>query len=70
MNNLENINGGYPPIQMVVFKDQKSSEKKFSKERAMSSSSNNVNIRNIIKTKKTENILNNKKNDLEIIDSL
>lgn len=65
---MENINGGFPPIKIIKFKEEEK-KKEFSKERGFSNNINNVNIQNIIKSKK-ENIISKKKEELEIIESL
>lgn len=67
---MENINGGFPPIKMEN-KVAKTSDKEkvFVKERGFTSNLSNVNIQNIIKSKK-ENIIKEKKDDLEIVESL
>ena len=65
---MENINGGFPPIKLKnnLIKNE---EKKFTKERGFSSNLSNVNIQNIIKSKK-ESIIKSKKEDLEVVDTL
>ena len=66
MDNLDNINGGLPPIQLIKFKETKKKEDKtLVKERGFTS--NTVSIHNIIKTKK-EDVILNKEKELEIID--
>lgn len=66
MDNLDNINGGFPPIQLIKFKETKKKEDKtLVKERGFTS--NTVSIHNIIKTKK-EDVILNKEKELEIID--
>ena len=66
---MENINGGFPPIKIEGNKSKINNDKEFVKERGFTSNLNNVNIQNIIKSKK-ENIIKKKKEDLEIVDSL
>jgi hypothetical protein len=65
---MENINGGFPPIKIIKFKKEEK-KKEFSKERGFSNNINNVNIQNIIRSKK-KNIISKKKEEIEIIESL
>jgi hypothetical protein len=65
-------NGGFPPL--ILKKSKKSSNKNNNKERTIAADiKTNVNIRQILQTNNTENILDTikqKKDDLEEVDSL
>ena len=75
MEKYENINGGFPPINLQEIKKDNRKNTPITKEgaikeRAFSANSlNNVNIQNIIKSKK-ENFIKSKDDTLDIIDSL
>ena len=71
MDKYENINGGFPPINLQETKKEDVKKNiSIKKERAFSANSlNNVNIQNIIKSKK-ENFIKSKDETLDIIDSL
>ena len=71
MEKYENINGGFPPINLQeTIKENIKKDISIKKERAfLANSLNNVNIQNIIKSKK-ENFIKSKDDTLDIIDSL
>lgn len=69
MNNLMNVNGGFPPIKIINLKKIEKNEKEdlFTKERGFENST--VNIQNIISSKKDE-FLKKKEENIEIVDSI
>lgn len=69
MDNFENVNGGFPPIKVEsINKNSIKKEKKFEKERGFTNTLNNVNIQNIIKSKK-EDFIKSKEDTIDIVES-
>ena len=69
MNNFININGGFPPIQIINNNknNKKDSTKQFVKDRSFTSTS--VNIINIISSKKAD-FIKQKEQNLDIVETL
>ena len=71
MNNFININGGFPPIQIINNNNNKNnkkdSTKQFVKDRSFTSTS--VNIINIISSKKAD-FIKQKEQNLDIVETL
>lgn len=67
MNNFININGGFPPIQIINDTNNKINKDIFAKERGFVNTS--VNIINIISSKKNE-FIKQKKQNIDIVNSL
>lgn len=66
MNISRTPNGGFPPIFLKNNEKSKNNKERFI-------ASNNINIRQILQTKNTKNILDKTKvdnNDLEVVDDL
>ncbi len=69
MDNFENVNGGFPPIKVEsTNKNNIKKEKKFEKERGFTNTLNNVNIQNIIKSKKKD-FIKSKEDTIDIVES-
>lgn len=70
MDKYQNINGGFPPINLQEIKKDNIKKEDSIKERAFTPNSlNNVNIQNIIKSK-NKDFIKEKESKLDIIESL
>lgn len=70
MDKYQNINGGFPPINLQEIKKDNIKKADSIKERAFTPNSlNNVNIQNIIKSK-NKDFIKEKESKLDIIESL
>jgi hypothetical protein len=68
---MEKINGGFPPLEAIkkIKKNEKVDKKEFKKERFFAPIVDKLDIKNILESKKTD-IMNDTKQNIEIIDSL
>lgn len=68
---MEQINGGFPPLEAIkeIKKNEKVDKKEFKKERFFAPIVDKLYIKNILESKKTD-IMNDTKQNIEIIDSL
>ena len=68
---MEKINGGFPPLEAIkdIKKNKKIKKKELKKERFFAPIVDKLDIKNILESKKTD-IMNDTKQNIEIIDSL
>jgi hypothetical protein len=62
-------NGGFPPIKLII-NNSKKDNKKISKERSFTSSTTDLNIKNILNQSIIKPMININPNKIDIIDSL